>query len=128
MKNRRSGNDCLAGFLGTKKESGHYMPSKSDLLKVLDFLRNKEPPEIAQAKSVFEKSKRARRKFERSNATWMDLWRAEREAARQLQKAEWSKRAKWSREVSQCRALLRLDGVTPEVIGRIRRLVNGDGE
>jgi len=102
-----------------------YVPSKTDLFKLLDGLRFRDPPKTRIARVAFFKATRARKVFERSNETWIRLSRAEKLAERRLNKIAGSEREHEEREVGECRRMLRLYGVTPSIIQRIEQLTFG---
>jgi len=116
------------GFLGTPAPDDDYVPSKTDLFNLLDGLRFKKPPEIIRAREALDSAIKARRTFERSNKTWKLLREAERTARRELQQIENLEQDRWADEIAECRAMLRLYGVTSAVKQRIEKLVYGDEE
>lgn len=126
MSNRQKANKFMLGFCGKPTVPGKYVPSKNDLLKILDTLRFKDPPEVNNARGALDEATEARRAFLRSNETWRRLRRAEREADCELKRIECSERERWKDETAECRTMLRLHGVTPELIQRIERLVHGE--
>ena len=123
MNNRRKTNKRVAQkFFGTSALSVSYVPSKSDLLKLLETLRFKEPLKTRDARDTLNKARKARRKFERENKTWMHLRKIEKEAELELREIEYSEREQWKKEITECRNMLRMYGVTPEIINRIECL------
>ena len=105
-----------------------YAPSKSDLHKVLDNLRFKEPLKTSRARAALGKATKARRMFEQGNEIWLKLRRAEKLAGLRLQKIADLERERQKDEIAECRTMLRLHGVTPIIIERIERLVYGAEE
>jgi hypothetical protein len=117
--------DMMKQFLeGPKKGKRKYAPGKADLSDILnDILRYCEPLEAKDAKDEYNSAKKARREYERSDPEWMRLRRAERRAKDAMWRIKEESEARQRQEAKDCRNLLRLDGPTPAVVARIRKLV-----
>jgi hypothetical protein len=133
MRNRRGFNQSTAESIGKSLpvtvKPDNFVPSKSDLFKILDSLQHKESPGVKDSRRALIRAERALKAFERSNKTWKRLHEVEKLARRRVFRAlNGAEQSQWQNEKVKCRNAVRLYGVTKEIIGRIQRLMNGDGE
>ena len=124
--NRRKTNRSVMGSLGAQSQPGRtYSPSKKDLFDILNRLRHKSPPEVEIARATLVEATKTRKDFERGNRTWRRLRRAERVAEREFERIQDSERDRWEKGIVECRDILRLYGVTPQIVQRIENLLYG---
>lgn len=126
MHDQRTANRSLLGK--PPKPPYAFVPTKTDLLKILQNLKFEDGPAVRAAGDVAEAATKARRAFERRSKRWRRLRRAEIRAEKKLQRIRNAEYEKRRREISACRTALRLHGVSSELVARIEQLVYGKEE
>jgi hypothetical protein len=105
-----------------------HLPSKKDLSDLLDKIGHRDTPAVSDALDNFVAAKKAREDFQRHSKKWRQLRRAEKTADRNLRRIRDEERERLVREISGCRDDLLLNGVTPDLVERIRQLFHLDDD